>query len=144
MKGIDPITTFEKLAFGSGGVGMKVKRGDNITPKGTFAVGWVNGSSKFNIFIGLNYPNLEYAERAYRSGVIKEKAFLQIKDALNAGQTPPQHTPLGGYIGIHGVGKGSLEIHQAIDWTNGCVALDNGQITKLAKVVRKGMVVHIR
>jgi lipoprotein-anchoring transpeptidase ErfK/SrfK len=63
---------------------------------------------------------------------------------VQAGKTPPQHTPLGGYIGIHGVGSGDPEVHRAYNWTNGCVALTNAQIDILAEWARAGTPVEIR
>lgn len=135
---------FKQLALGSGGAGIKRRRGDNITPLGKFTIGWINPASKFKLFIGLNYPSLEYAERGLREGVIKQKDFDRIRSAVEKGKQPPQNTPLGGLIGIHGIGKGSLEIHHLIDWTDGCIALDNKQIEQLRALVRPGMLVIIR
>ena len=58
---------------------------------------------------------------------------------------PPQDTPLGGQIGIHGLGHGNPGIHNAgINWTSGCVALDNRQIEALRPWVKVGMRVEIR
>jgi lipoprotein-anchoring transpeptidase ErfK/SrfK len=45
---------------------------------------------------------------------------------------------LGGHIGIHGVGRGDLRIHQQFDWTQGCIALTNEQIEQLQNLVRVG------
>jgi lipoprotein-anchoring transpeptidase ErfK/SrfK len=59
-------------------------------------------------------------------------------------QEPPQHTPLGGYIGIHGIGNGDTQIHETVNWTNGCVALTNQQIDDLETWVYIGMRVAIR
>jgi hypothetical protein len=47
-------------------------------------------------------------------------------------------------IGIHGVGRGSREIHQLANLTAWCVAVDNEQIRKLTGKVHLGMVVEIR
>ena len=60
------------------------------------------------------------------------------------GRPPPHDTPLGGMIGIHGIGRGSLKVHRDFNWTEGCVALDNQQIHALARYVRVGMRVIIR
>jgi len=51
---------------------------------------------------------------------------------------------LGGGIGIHGIGRGDLDIHRQYNWTNGCVALDNDQITDLARWIGVGTRVVIR
>ena len=65
-------------------------------------------------------------------------------DAIKNGRTPPQNTPLGGHIGIHGVGAGDPRIHTNFNWTNGCVALTNEQVTRLAALIKVGTRVEIR
>ena len=59
-------------------------------------------------------------------------------------QTPPQNTPLGGQIGIHGLGHANEKIHQVFDWTHGCIALTNPQIDQLSQWVDTGTVVKIK
>lgn len=144
MEGNRPIEIFPKIALGTSGAGVKFVRGDNKTPVGTFRVGWINDNSRFNRFFGLTYPNLDYAERGYRTGLIDAPTYWAIRAALAAGQTPPQNTPLGGAIGIHGVGRGDPVIHANFNWTSGCVALNNYQIERLARWVNVGTRVVIR
>ena len=60
------------------------------------------------------------------------------------GDIPPQVTPLGGYLGIHGVGEGDPGIHADFNWTHGCIALTNQQIDDLAGWIRIGMRVVVR
>lgn len=145
MHGERPTKVFKGIAMGSSGAGIKARRGDNKTPLGTFRVGWFNDQSKFKRFIGLDYPNPEYAERALREHRIDQRTHDQIQAAWSFGQTPPQETALGGQIGIHGIGAGNPSVHQAgINWTSGCVALTNQQIDDLRPWVQKGMHVEIR
>lgn len=145
MHGEQPLQVFDKVAFGSSGAGLKQQRGDNKTPTGVFRVGWVNDSSKFKRFIGLDYPNVDYAQRAVHEGRIDNFTYEKIRRAWDSGERPPQNTPLGGQIGIHGIGAGNPEVHKAgIDWTSGCVALDNRQIEALRPWVKVGMRVEIR
>lgn len=145
MQGNQPVKTFPQIALGSSGVGVKSGRGDNKTPLGVFRVGWINEHSRFKTFIGLDYPNLDYAERALRERRIDALTYERIRAAWTNGHTPPQDTPLGGQIGIHGVGYGNPGIHRAgINWTSGCVALDNRQIDALRPWVKVGMRVEIR
>lgn len=145
MHGEQPLQVFNKVALGSSGVGLKHRRGDNKTPTGVFRVGWVNDNSKFKRFIGLDYPNVDYAERAVRDGRIDQRTYEKIRRAWSNGERPPQNTQLGGQIGIHGIGAGDPEVHKAgIDWTSGCVALDNRQIEALRPWVKVGMRVEIR
>ena len=145
MQGDRPVQVFQQVALGSSGAGLKHRRGDNKTPTGVFRVGWVNDRSKFKRFIGLDYPNLDYADRAVRDGRIDSSSYERIRSAVLSGHTPPQDTPLGGQIGIHGIGAGNPSVHEAgIDWTSGCVALDNQQIDALRPWVKVGMRVEIR
>lgn len=144
MKGNKPVETFGNIALGSSGAGIKRQRGDNKTPLGVFRIGWMNDRSRFNRFFGLDYPNLDYAEQAYREKRISEPTYYAIRSAVENGHTPPQTTPLGGFIGIHGLGAGSPKLHAAFDWTDGCVALDNQQIQRLAQWVQVGTRVEIR
>ena len=145
MQGQRTIKVFHPIALGSSGAGLKSRRGDNRTPTGVFRIGWINDQSRFKTFIGLDYPNPDYAERALREHRIDRTTYERIRAAWLTGQTPPQDTPLGGQIGIHGVGIGNPRIHSAgINWTSGCVALDNSQIEALRPWVKKGMRVEIR
>jgi murein L,D-transpeptidase YafK len=142
-KGAAPIV-FKNIAFGAAGVKEKQRVGDDVTPRGSYRVGWIRNSNKFETFIGLTYPSLPDAERGYRRGVINLATYERIKGAHVGGRMPPQDTRLGGFIGIHGVGKGSLEIHRLANWTAGCIAVENSQIEELARLVRPGTQVEIR
>ena len=145
MQGNRPIESFRQIAVGSSGAGLKFKRGDNKTPLGVFRVGWINDHSRFKTFIGLDYPNPDYAEQALRERRIDALTYERIRAAWITGRTPPQDTPLGGQIGIHGVGAGNPVVHSAgIDWTSGGIALDNRQIEALRPWVKLGMRVEIR
>ena len=135
---------FEGVAFGAAGVKEKRRAGDDVTPKGRYTVGWIRKQSKFVHFIGLAYPSLGDAERGYRNGVIDQRTYDRIKSFVEQGRVPPQDTALGGFIGIHGVGKGSLAIHHMANWTSGCVAVENGQIRELSNLIHPGVLVEIR
>ena len=139
-----PPIVFANLAFGAAGVKEKHRVGDDVTPRGTYAVSWIGKESKFVHFIGLNYPSVADAERGLQDGVINRATYNRIKAAHDAGTTPPQDTALGGLIGIHGVGRGSLDIHRLANWTAGCIAMENQHIRRLARIVFIGMRVEIR
>ncbi len=64
--------------------------------------------------------------------------------AVRHHRIPPQNTPLGGQLGIHGLGRGDLDIQRTINWTNGCVALTNHDIRRLGQWVHVGTRVIIR
>lgn len=144
MDGDRPLEIFTDISLGSRGAGLKRRQGDHITPLGEFRIGQVNENSRFDLFIGIDYPNLEYAERAYQEKTIDIVTYYLIRRALEAGRTPPQDTPLGGFIGIHGIGAGDPNIHANFNWTQGCIALNNEQIRRLAYWVQVGTRVDIR
>lgn len=144
MEGGSPVKVFREISFGGGGVGYKLRKGDMITPVGRYAIGWINRESKFELFFGLSYPNGRDAERGLARGIISpgEAHYLQVLD--KAHHTPPQNTNMGGMIGIHGVGMGNTELHRVLNWTDGCIALDNDQIYELSSWISLGMVVEIK
>ena len=144
MNGDTVIKSYENIAIGRYGKTYFKVRGDNKTPLGKYRVGWINRESRYYIFLGLTYPDQPAADRALQDGRISEAQWQDIRRSLKAGKTPSQHTPLGGYIGIHGLGQGDMAIHQQYNWTNGCVALTNTQIDQLLKWVRIGTPVEIR
>lgn len=138
-----PLAVFEHAAFGTRGVGTKHRRGDDTTPLGEFRIGWINKQGKYGPFVGLNYPNRDYVERGRRERLIGAAEEKELLSALDRGERPLQTTKLGGWIGIHGIGNGKLEIHRLVNWTSGCVALDNEQIRRFVALVTPGMIVVI-
>jgi len=135
---------FRNIAIGRNGYSLQRRQGDGTTPLGTFHVAWINTNSRFDIFLGLDYPNQQQAELAWRNNLIDFDTYYAIRRALAKGHVPPQNTVLGGYIGIHGTGKGVSErLHRLVNWTQGCVALTNRQIENLSRLVRVGMKVVI-
>jgi murein L,D-transpeptidase YafK len=144
MKGDQAVKKFSNIAHGRGGTGSERQRGDGKTPLGEFQVGWINWNSSFHIFIGLDFPNREHARRAYERRLIDDRTYQAIQDALLRGATPPQNTPLGGQIGIHGLGSADPAVHRAFNWTKGCIALTNEQIEEVAGWVQPGTKVIIR
>ncbi|MDO6461466.1 L,D-transpeptidase [Granulosicoccaceae sp. 1_MG-2023] len=144
MKGLKPIKTFDGIAIGRGGASAMRREGDRKTPLGQFEIAWIADSARYTKFFGLRYPTLEIARRALDEKRISTKTFNKIKAALDAGRLPPQDTPLGGNLGIHGLGASDPDIHASFNWTNGCVALTDRQLTELAAYVTIGTTVIIR
>jgi murein L,D-transpeptidase YafK len=142
--GENEVFNFEGIAIGRGGPGYYRLKGDERTPKGKFRVAWLNPNSGFRFFIGLDYPQRSHAKRALENGDIDESQKKRIDRAIYRGKLPPQNTPLGGQIGIHGLGRGDPKLHAMSDWTRGCVAVTNEQIDRLRKHVYIGMAVVIR
>jgi murein L,D-transpeptidase YafK len=138
------VERFEKIAIGRGGAGADRVRGDDRTPLGKYRVAWFNPNSRFRFFIGLDFPLRSQVERAYRRGLLSETEYNRLKRALYQGGVPPQDSPLGGQIGIHGLGQADRRLHDLSNWTEGCVALTNEQIERLRSYVRIGTTVVIR
>ncbi len=143
-QGATAIAEFDRIAIGSRGVARLRLAGDNTTPLGQFRIDRISRDSRFHIFLGLNYPTLQDVDRAHRHGLIGDREYWEIFDRMLALGRSPQDTVLGGNIGLHGVGNGDLAIHNAFDWTRGCIALTNEQIERLAEYVTVGTPVVIR
>ncbi|TAL51582.1 MAG: L,D-transpeptidase [Methylovulum sp.] len=143
-KGEQTLETLNSIAIGRGGAGYKSHRGDNITPHGNYRIGWIGEKSSFRRFFGLTYPSIDDAEKALRQGIINLPTYDRIVSAHMNNQIPPQNTPLGGQIGIHGLGRADERVHKSFDWTHGCIALTNGQIDHLSQLVDTGTVVKIK
>lgn len=143
-KGEQTLETLHSIAIGRGGAGSKTHRGDNVTPFGSYRIGWVGEKTSFRRFFGLTYPSAEDAENALRKGVIDGPTYKRIVTAHHFNQIPPQNTPLGGQIGIHGLGRADARVHKVFDWTHGCIALTNTQIDHLSQLVDTGTVVKIK
>jgi len=144
MNGDTVIKLYENIAIGRYGKTYFKVRGDNKTPLGKFRIGWTNGNTHYHRFLGLTYPDLPAADRALVDGRIDESQWQAIRRASVAGKVPSQKTPLGGMIGIHGIGAGDRGVHQDFNWTNGCVALTNEEIDELLQWVKIGTPVEIR
>lgn len=143
-KGEETLEVLDHVVIGRKGAGTKEHRGDDITPLGNYRIGWVNEKSPFRKFFGLTYPNPDHAEKALQKGMIGQATYEAIVHADMTGQIPPQNTDLGGQIGIHGLGSGSLSVHEEFDWTHGCIALTNDQIDRLSLYVEKGTQVTVK
>ncbi|CAG7856364.1 hypothetical protein MCAMS1_00816 [biofilm metagenome] len=143
-RGEQTLDIIEGIAIGQAGAGKKTHRGDNITPYGEYRIGWVGERSSFHKFFGLNYPSAQDADSALRKGVIDKYTYNDIISAHMYKQVPPQNTPLGGRVGIHGLGSASLKIHQSMNWTHGCIAMTDKQIDHLSQWINTGTLVKIK
>ena len=137
------IAEYANIALGSGGVAAVHFHGDHTTPRGSYRIIRIRPSRNFGTFYQIDYPTAGHAEQAMRSGRLTTASGEAIIAAVEAGRLPPQTTALGGAIGIHGVGSGSLKIHKTFNWTNGCVALTNEQLRHFARFAAVGMRVII-
>ncbi len=126
-----------RVGLGTSPVGDKIKEGDRRTPEGDFYIFTKNDKSAFYLSLGLSYPNAVHARRGLRDGLINRVQYDSIISALSQKKAPPQNTPLGGEIYIHGNGSSR-------DWTWGCVALEDRDIRELFNAVSVGTPVTIR
>jgi murein L,D-transpeptidase YafK len=106
------------IDLGSDPVGPKRQRGDGKTPEGAYHITHVNTQSRFTLSLGINYPNEQDLQIAAASGVDP-----------------------GDEIFVHGLpnGYGSA----VPDWTNGCVAVANGDIKEIVALVQPGTPITI-
>lgn len=110
-----------KVAIGSGGKGPKLFQGDNRTPQGTYRVVGRHRSRRYHLFLLLSYPNARDRARWQRN--------------RRQGKVP-RGRGVGSAIGIHGEKQGYAWLpHKWVDWTQGCVAVDNEEIEELYRAV---------
>ena len=143
MRGSAVVKRFDDVAFGRLGTKPVHYLGDTSTPLGEMRINGISNSA-FTLFFSLDYPTSQHTKMALDAGKITREQYLSIFNAGLEGRKPPNSTPLGGDIGIHGLGSAPLSIHRQYNWTRGCVALDNQQIRALAAYVRVGMRVVIK
>ncbi|GAC1550745.1 MAG: hypothetical protein NVS3B10_13660 [Polyangiales bacterium] len=110
-----------RSGLGSTPSGAKMKVGDGKTPEGVFFVPRLIPDSMYYKALLISYPTAADAARGLSSGLISDDQKQQIDSAHAACAEPPQDTPLGGGIELHGSGGDR-------DWTAGNVALDNANV----------------
>jgi murein L,D-transpeptidase YafK len=125
-----------KMSLGFDPKGHKNTEGDGRTPEGDFYVFTKNSKSRFHLSLGVSYPGKDDAIRGLKENLITQAEHDEIIAAIAEQRMPLQKTKLGGEIYIHGGGTSS-------DWTDGCVALDNHQMTELFDAVPVGTKVTI-
>lgn len=112
-----------RVGLGREPTGHKHQRGDNRTPEGTYYIDWRHRSPHYNLSMHLDYPNLSDRAEARKRGVDP-----------------------GGMIMIHGTPVDDEYpewFFKGLDWTNGCIALDNASMHKLWNLVPDGVRVEI-
>ncbi len=145
-KGDQPVKTY-RAVFGKGYLdGDKRKQGDKRTPEGDFYICTMNHSKRFYKFLGLSYPGLKHAEYGINAGMISPSEYEMIKKAIHEQQQPPWDTRLGGAVGIHGrMLRDAVpnKMFVTMNWTDGCIALDNADVDEIFSVVTLGTPVTI-
>ena len=144
MQGDKAVKVFENIAIGSNGPTLNKQRNDDKTPLGEFKITQIRPSDRFKLFMALSYPNREHTERAYQEHRIDAAEYKALRYDLDHGRPPSQNTSLGGQLGIHGLGRGDLKIHETVNWTRGCIAMTNEQVQELTEFVAVGTRVVVR
>ncbi len=108
-----------KVRLGFNPAGHKFKYGDGRTPEGLYYLNRRNYSSRYHLSLGISYPNTRDVARARAAGV----------------------SP-GGDIFIHG-GPRSAEERRKRDWTAGCIALKDKDITQMFWMTQLGVPIFI-
>ncbi|MBK5968669.1 MULTISPECIES: L,D-transpeptidase family protein [Thiorhodovibrio] len=105
--------------------GHKIQEGDERTPEGDYILDWRNPNSQFYKSIHVSYPN--QADREFARAI---------------GVRP------GGMIMIHGrpnwLRPGPLvRDYDELDWTDGCIAVQNAAMDEIWEKVRDGTPISI-
>ncbi len=118
-----------RVAIGPGGPGFKKREGDQVTPVGHYHV-IMHQPSAFHLFLRLDYPNADDRARFAK---------------LVASGELPKDAHIGGDIGIHGSPPQIAwkPIHKSVDWTLGCIAVDDAEIDEIGSLVLDGTPVDV-
>lgn len=119
--------------------GHKQCEGDGRTPEGRYRICSKNSLSKFCFSFGISYPSSRDARAALSERRISMAQALRIMIPSFLHLRPCWSTPLGGFIMLHGESPEG----KTGDWTQGCIAISNEDIKKLASHVRKGEIIEI-
>jgi hypothetical protein len=121
-------TTYHAVFGRSLSGGTKLWEGDRRTPEGAYHIVARHRSGRFRYFLRIDYPNdvdrLRFAE-------LREDGKI------------PGRVREGGEIGIHGTDNPILNIGN-VNWTTGCISIDNSDIVELARLLPIGTLVIIK
>ncbi|MDG9928160.1 MULTISPECIES: L,D-transpeptidase family protein [unclassified Pseudomonas] len=113
-----------RISLGKQPKGAKVREGDNRTPEGFYWIDWRKTSDRYNLSMHISYPNARDAANARKQGV-----------------------PAGGMIMIHGTPLDDEYpewFFGTLDWTEGCIAMQNADMREVWKLVQDGTLIEIR
>jgi hypothetical protein len=131
MKGRERLKRIDYVAFGAAGAQPIRRQGSRLTPMGEFRIDHINPQSQYHHFYRFDYPNPAVAEQALAEGVINQATHDYIKRYYARHGRAPMDTPLGGYLGLHGLGNKDPFLHSRTQWTDGCTAVTNEEIDTL-------------
>lgn len=113
----DKVVAQYLIQLGSRPVGHKRQEGDGRTPEGRYRITHKNPNSAFHLSLGISYPNQQ-----------------DIRQARQRNVSP------GGDIFIHGRGPARKN---TIDWTAGCIAVEDHEMDTVFRKVRAGIPIQI-
>ena len=113
-----------RISLGKQPKGPKFREGDNRTPEGFYWIDWRKTSNNYNLSMHISYPNANDRQAATAKGLAP-----------------------GGMIMVHGtpVDEEYPEWYfHTLDWTNGCIAMKNGDMREVWGLVKDGTMIEIR
>jgi len=139
------LRTYE-IALGQVPVGAKEKQGDLKVPEGEYAIcektrGPFSTATNWSAaYLGtrwmcLTYPNAYDAKKALDKKLINQTQYNNVVTASKSGTKPPQNTPLGGGIGLHGwiEEDWSNDSDRALTW--GCISFHKNDLNEFYDLV---------
>jgi hypothetical protein len=121
-------TTYHAVFGRSLSGGTKLWEGDRRTPEGAYHIVAKHPSGRFRYFLRIDYPN-----------DVDRVRFAELREDGKI----PGRVREGGEIGIHGTDNPILNIGN-INWTTGCISIDNSDIVELARLLPIGTLVIIK
>lgn len=112
-----------RVMLGRGGNKPKRKQGDNLVPEGKYIIDYKNPDSQFYKSLHISYPNEEDKRRASEAGVEPGG------DIMIHGY-PNKPKPLFKFLKKMGLIK-------LVDWTAGCVAIDDGEMEEIYHAIEE-------
>ena len=121
------------VSLGKDPVGTKMKKWDEKTPEGLYAFTDHAAASAYYGSLWLNYPSATDAKRGKSAGLLSDEQHKAVVKAERKGIRPPDKTPMGGQILIHGTHKKIPIVEMSLPSdtiarhieTDGCVGMSN-------------------
>ena len=111
--------------------GTKLWEGDRRTPEGVYTIVEEHPSRRWDWFLTLNYPN-----------VLDRRRYEQLRDGGVVPVEDGRPVGVGGRIGIHGSDEPLLN-RGNVNWTTGCISVNDQDVDELHKLLPPGTVVII-
>ncbi len=135
-----------KAVFGMSSKSRRLGSRLKSTPVGIYTICDKIPNYYFGKMLKLNFPNMQDAVSALRSGTIGLSEFNKIQTALEINQCPPVEGS-DNEIGIHGTGKLNFILKNlpfSYNWTGGSIALSDENIDEIYSIINIGDKVVIK